>query len=410
VGSLFHLEQQAATATAELTLQPRTPTFDVARVTTVEISPAAVLGRAACDVRVVDGEAFEIVGRIAAGWIIDSVEPLLLADGGGRRTLKADELPLDWRTIRGPDGSTLRIGLPVAITPESVLGLRISGHRPRIPVGTPFSTAEIDMVRLPGESADATLIDFNVGPEAVVEVDGEPAGWLRARGRLSPLVEEGTLRARIRGSDQASNREARVVQRRPPLDASVEVRLDVRDDLLVESFTFSCRPEAGGIDAFVAHFSEPMGEPLDWSVLEPAAVSIAVRRLETPGGLTGGPRNDAIAESWLIECTPAVSSPLVIRAVRTLPFIGALPVPLAWVEGDTSPGGTVVVTAVGCPRPELVSRGLRELPAGVDADRTNANRAEYTFGPPLGDTDGMSAADVVPASNAADTRCCRSRN
>jgi len=405
VGSLFHLEQQAATATAELTVQPRTPTFDVARVTTVEISPAAVLGRAACDVRVVDGEAFEIVGRIAAGWIIDSVEPLLLADGGGRRTLKADELPLDWRTIRGPDGSTLRIGLPVAITPESVLGLRISGHRPRIPVGTPFSTAEIDMVRLPGESADATLIDFKVGPEAVVEVDGEPAGWLRARGRLSPLVEEGTLRARIRGSDQASNREARVVQRRPPLDASVEVRLDVRDDLLVESFTFSCRPEAGGIDAFVAHFSEPMGEPLDWSVLEPAAVSIAVRRLETPGGLTGGPRNDAIAESWLIECTPAVSSPLVIRAVRTLPFVGGVPVPLAWLEGDTTPGGVVVLTAVG-PRPEFMSRRLRTLPTAAEEEVQGGadGRSEFVYGPPVPAGDGLPAAELMPAAAVADAR------
>lgn len=404
-GPLFHVEQQAATATAELTVQPRTPTFDVARVTTVEISPAAVLGRAACDVRVVDGQAFEIVGRIATGWIIDSVEPLLLADGGGRRPLKGDELPLDWRTIRGPDGSMLRIGLPVAITPEAVLGLRITGHRPRIPVGTPFSTAEIDMVRLPGESADATLIDFKVGPEAVVEVDGEPAGWLRARGRLAPLVEEGTLRARIRGSDQASNREARVAQRRPPLDASVEVRLDVRDDLLIESFTFACRPEAGGIDAFVAHFSEPMGEPLDWSVLEPADVSIAVRRLETPGGLTGGPRNDAIAESWLIECTPAVSRPLMIRAVRTLPFVGGVPVPLAWLEGDTSPGGVVVLTATG-PRPEFMSRRLRTLPAAAEDDVQGGveGRSEFFYGPPVPAGDGLPAAELMPAAAGADAR------
>jgi len=401
--AVFHLEQQAPTAAVELTVRPRNPTFDVARVTTVEISPAAVLGRAACDVQVVDGEAFELLARIAPGWIIDSVEPVTLADEGSRRAILGDELLLEWRTIRGPDGNLLRIGLPVALTPADVLGLRISGHRPRIPVGTPFAAAEIDMVRLPGESADAALVDFKVGPEAVVEVDGEPAGWLRARGRLAPLVEEGTLRARILGSDQASNREVRVIQRRPPLDADVEVRLDVRDELLVQSFTFSCEPRGGGIDTLVAHFSEPMGEPLDWSVLAPADVALVVRRLETPGGLAGGLRNDAIAESWLIECTPAVSGPLSIRAVRTLPFVGAVPVPLAWLDGDTTPGGVVELTASG-PRPEIVSRRLRELPGGTDGGSWPGVRGEFVYGPPAVAGDGLSAAELIPAAAPADAR------
>ena len=401
--ALFHLEQQAATGAVELTVRPRTPTFDVARVTTVEISPSAVLGRAACDVRVVDGEAFELVARIAPGWIIDAVEPVTLADEGPRRAILGDELPLEWRTVRGPDGNMLRIGLPVALTPADVLGLRISGHRPRIAVGAPFTAAEIDMVRLPGESADAALVDFKVGPEAVVEVDGEPAGWLRARGRLAQLVEEGTLRARIGGSDQASNREVRVVQRRPPLDADVEVRLDARDELLVQSFTFSCQPEAGGIDTLVAHFSEPMGEPLDWSVLAPADIALTVRRLETPGGLDGGPRNDAIAESWLIECSPAVSGSLSIRAVRTLPFVGAVPVPLAWLDGDTTPGGVVSITASG-PRPAIVSRRLRELPGAGDGGSQPAVRGEFAYGPPAVAGDGLSAAELVPAPAPEDAR------
>jgi len=402
--AIFHIEEESALATTALTVQPRMPTFDVARVTTVEISPEAVLGRVACDVRVVDGEAFELVGRLAPGWVIDSVEATAwpangdVVVGSSREASGGSETPCDWRTVRSPAGATLRIAWSMAATPEVVVGLWIRGHRPRIPIGETFSTADIDMVRFPGESADSALIDFKVGSDALVEIAGEPAPWLRSRGRLASLIEDGTLRARVRGSDQAPDREARVVQRRPPLDAEVEVQLDARDDLLVESFTFTCRPEAGGVEAIVVHFSEPMGEPLAWSVVSPADVTISAHRID------GGIQSDVIAESWLVECTPPIDGPLVVRAVRTLPFIGALPVPLAWVEGDTSPGGTVVLTAVGGPRPELVSRRLRELPAAADPDRTDANRAEYAFGPPLAETDGMSAADVVPASTAADTR------
>jgi hypothetical protein len=402
--AIFHIEEESALATTAITVQPRAPTFDVARVTTVEISPEAVLSRVACDVRVVDGEAFELVGRLAPDWVIDSVEAAAwpangdVVVGSNREASGGSETPCDWRTVRSPAGATLRIAWPMAATPEVVVGLWIRGHRPRIPIGETFSTADIDMVRFPGESADSALIDFKVGSEALVEIAGEPAPWLRSRGRLASLIEEGTLRARVRGSDQAPDREARVVQRRPPLDADVEVRLDARDELLVESFTFTCRPEAGGVEAVVVHFSEPMGEPLTWSVVSPADVTISAQRVDS------GVQSDVIAESWLVECTPPIDGSLVVRAVRTLPFIGALPVPLAWVEGDTSPGGTVVLTAVGGPRPELVSRRLRELPAGADPDRTDANRAEYAFGPPLMETDGMSAADVVPASTAADTR------
>jgi len=407
--AVIHLEQETAGATAHVTLKSRTPTFDVARVTTVEISPEAVLGRAVCDVRVADGETFELVGRLAPGWIVDSVEAAIWPRNAepriaaGREAAGGSDVRCEWRTIRSPTMNMLRIALPVPVSPEVIAGLWIRGHRPRIPSGTGFSTADIDMVRLPGESVESTLVDFKVGPDAVVEIDGEPASWLRAHGRLAALVEDGTLRARIRGSDQAPDREARVVQRRPPLDATVEVRLDVRDELLVESFTFECRPEAGGIDAIVVHFSEPMGEPLVWSAVTPADLAISARRIEGPRD-TSGQIPGPIAESWLVECTPPITGPLTIRAVRTLPFMGALPVPLAWIEGDTAPGGTVVLSAVGGPRPDLVSRRLRELPVPADLVGTGNNRGEFAFGPPESDSEGLPAADIVPAAAPADAR------
>jgi hypothetical protein len=322
---------------------------------------------------------------VAPGWIIDSVD----TDGGdlagGQAQTGSPEsagavagpVPVDWRVVKTPGDSLLRIGLPVGARPGAGVRLRVAGHRPPLRPGAAFSTADIDMVRFTGEAAGAAVIDFKMGPDAVVEVDGEPVGWVPVQGRLAALVEEGTLRGRIRAGDHAVNREARVVQRRPPVDAAVQVRLDARDDRLAQTFTLRCRADAGGIDSLVVNFSEPIGDALNWSVAFPAEVSVTARRLDlTAGGPAG--RRSGIAESWLVAWSPAVSGSVIIRATRTVPFAAAVPVPLAWVEAATQLQGTVVVGASGPLRPRLIGRRLRELPATPAA----GDDTEYVYGPP----------------------------
>jgi len=417
--ALFHFEQQAAAAAVEIGVVPRLPSFDVARVTTVEISPGAVLGRVACDVRVVDGAAFDIEGRVAPGWIIDAVDAVDWTTGGGeggRGVPRGDTVP-EWRVIRGREGAVLRIGLAVGAAPGRSLGLMIAGHRPGLPAGAPFNTGDMDMVQFAGESSDSAVIDFKTSAESVVEIVGEPAAWFPLEGRLAALAEERTPRGRIRGGAQAPARQGRIVQRRPPLDAAVEVRLDVREEMLLESFVFDCRAEAGGIDALVVHFSEPMDDSLEWSLVAPAGAALKPRRLEAAdgrpsgmlsgnaaGGLRssagGGGRGAPIAESWLVELNPRVPGPARLRAVRTIPFSGPVAVPLAWVESARVSRGTVVVSAAGGPRPQIVNRRLRELPADAAGGPPASRVLEFSYGPPVADDDRLPAAELEPAREA----------
>ena len=406
----LHVEMQGPDGAVTIAVENRPAELDTARVTTVEVSPGAVLGRSACEVRVVAGEAFALSGRVMPGWIIDSVEAVDWV--GGRddavrtRAVPAAERRLDWRVERAPTGNTLRIGLSEAATPSRELGLRITGHRPGIPLGGDFATGDMDMVRLDGESAATALIDVKVGPEALVEIDGEPAGWLPADNRLAPLVEEGPARARIRGGERQTSREARVVQRRPPVDARVQVRLTARDDVLAESFTFECAPQTGRIDAVVVHFSEPMGEDLDWSALVPTGIRLTARRLEANDSVRGTlPRGGDVAESWLVEIAPPLDATLTFRASRAVPFAEPLPVPLAWVEGAVTPRGTVAVRGAGAIRAGIVNRRLRELPPGdADAEDSAASAGEFAYGPPQAAPDGLPPADVVPDRVTTDAR------
>lgn len=417
IAARMHFEQQSAAARVVVRLSPRQTELDVARVTTVEMSPGAVLGRAACDVRVVAGEAFNVTARVGSGWFIDSVEavdwPAVTAAASGtatgdglRAAIAAAGRPVDWRIVRARSGSELRVGLAAAATRSRGLGLRITGHRRGMPLGGEFLTSDMDMIQLEGEGADSAVIDFRVGPEAVIEIDAAAIGILPVEGRLASLAEAGSPRGRIRGGSRAAGREARLVERRPPLDASVDVQLVAREGRLAESFTFTCRPDAGDVDAVVVHFSEPLGDAVEWSLVTPEGPTLLARRLDTAeGGRGEGARLPAVAESWLVEIRPAIEGQVTFRAGRTIPFTAPVAAALAWVEGATTARATLVVAGDESARPGVVNRRLRELPPAELAGRTAAGVvAEFAYGdaramaPP---ENREAAAELVPPDVAA---------
>ena len=380
----IHLEQQSAAARATVTIDPRMPRLDTGRVTTLELSPGAVLGRAACDVRVVSGEAFVITGRIAPEWFIDSVEAVewpasAVASTDGDRPLPAADRDrtLDWRVIQASGSSELQIGLAEAATPARPLGLRITGHRRGVPIGGEFLTVDLDMVRLEGETAESSLVDYRVGPDAVIELDGAAMGVVAADNQLAALAEPGAPRGRIRGGDGAAGGTGRLVRRRPPLQADVLVQVVARDSRITESLSFTCQPDAGAVDSVVVRVSEPLGDAVEWSLVDPHAGTLYARRLE-PGG-TAGEEPAAGQESWLVEFRPAVDGAVTFRATRTRPFTAAVAVPLAWVDGATDARGTVVVRGAGGTRPSVINRGLAERPPQIPDDRSAAVVTELSY-------------------------------
>lgn len=374
-------EMQRHSGAPRVVLRGRAAQFDVARVTTVELTRERVVGRASCDVRVVAGQAFSIEGGIMQGWIIDSVEAVDLPagrqpDAADRpRVAVADSRALEWVELPARSGvRPLRIALDAAISPARGVGLRITGHRAGFP-DTGFETGDMDMVRLGGESADMAVIDFRPASEALVEIGGTPVGLFELDDRLRPLAEEAAPRGRIRGGDRATSRRAALVKRRPPLDAEVAIDVVVRDETVTQTFRFTGQANAAPLDSLVVHFSESMGDDLDWELLSPAGGRLVARRVEATD--VAGPRERGAGESWLVELSPAVVGRVRVRASRALPGGDTLPLPLAWVEAAQRPGGTVLVRGEGTSRPGVRNRRLRELPPGVDAPAGTV--AEFAF-------------------------------
>ena len=247
------------------------------------------------------------------------------------------------------------------------------------------------MVRLPRETA---MLELQVGPTAVLEATRGSLGLAPLPERLAALAGSVTPRARMLAGERAADLRARLVRRRPPVEADVSVDLVGREDRLAESFRFTCRPVAGELDTVVVHFSEPMEDGLEWSLIAPGDGSLAAQPL-APGDATRGELRSerAVADSWLVELRPATAATVSFAATRTVPLESSLPLPLAWVEAAERPGGTIRLRGEAGRRPRLVNHQLREVPPLSDAD---PDLIELSYGPPEDFRDGEVAAEVRP--------------
>lgn len=384
------LEQQGPAAHVRAVVMPRAPRVEVMRVTVVDFAPGAVTGVATCDIGVRRGEAFDLTAAVAPGWFIDSVDavgwsPALEGGETGAVLDVRTAEPLEWKVVRDGRGDSLRIGLAAAATPGRRLRLRISGHRAGAAAGAAFSSGEIDMVRLDGETDGRVAIGFKTSAEQAVEIEG-PAG-VAVDPRLAPLVDDPGVRAWAPAGGRAAAWQVSVVRRRPPLDVHAQVRLTVRDDRLSQSFSIECRPDTSDLDAIVVRFSEPMEEQLEWTLLAPAGGALVARRLESA------------EDSWLVEFTPPVREAVTVRAVRTVPFRTPLPVPLVWVEGAARQVGEVIVRDAGRRRPRIVNRRLTELPPRFDdPDQWPSAIAEFSYAGESVHASTPPAAELVPGT------------
>ena len=418
----FELQQPGAGV--QVAVAPREPDLDIARVTTIDVTTAAVIGRAACDIRVRRGSIHRLEAAVGESWFIDSVEPLgtpageqlaITGDSGTDRpavTGSAAEQSgsagpqYDWKVVRERTGDRLILDLPTAVTVDRQLRLRITGHRGGIAAGGRFSSADVDMVRVLGEATDQAWIDLQTSSDTTLQEigGGEEDDAPALPPRLLSLTEGGGWRQRIAGGALTPPREFRLLLRRPPLEVETQARFTVRGDRLNETYSFVCQPLQGQLDAVTVHFSEPVGD-LDWSVLATRETAVFARRLDP---VDRGDRESPVtspwpaATSWRIELTPPVAGSGTLRATAARPFTGPLPLPLAWVESAVSARGEALVQAVGQERPLVRNSWLTELPPRdrqADASLETVTELAYDLAN-AGGGPGP-AAELIPAPAAS---------
>jgi len=384
-GALVHLSAQGPEARVTVTVEPRGPLLDIARATTVDIAAARVIGVAICDVRVPRGEAFVLTGRIGPGWIIDAVEQGVPGGRPGdvvasRPNARPDEA-IEWRVSADAAGSRLRVGLAAAATPARPLALRITGHRTGLDVGGALAVRDLEMVALDGEGEGQAALVLRPPTDAMLDIEPAPAALPPPVSRVAALLGSEPVRSWLPAGSALPAAEVRLVRRRPPVTVHCRVGMTVRDDRVAETYVFECQPGEAALDSLVVHFSEPIEEFAEWTLLRPGSGSVVARPVDLPGRRGG-------ESSWLIDLVPPARETVTIRAARSVALAGVTPVPLARVEGAVAFAGEVVVRTAGRRRPTVVNRRLTELPpAPTRPGDADAIVAEFGF-----DGDAVTAA------------------
>ncbi len=422
----FAFEQQQAGGGVTVAVAARQPEFDIARVTTVDVTTAALIGRAACDIRIRRGSVHRLEARIGPEWLIDAVEPLLPGDllppaddAEVDERLEADRVRdeaadligtrYEWKVVRGSSGDRLILDLPVAVTPARDLRLRISGHRRGVPAGGRFQAVAADMVQLEGEASGQVWIDLRTSPETTLVADAAAETPPPFDPRLTLLAEAGAWRQRVPAGRLAPPCEFVFLRRRPPLKVEAQTRLTIRGEQVSETFSFTCQPQQGELDALTVHFSEAVGD-LDWSLLTAGETTVFARRQEAvapPPRKAAAPAARQAAGAWLIELTPPVTGTTTIRATASRPFTGVLPVPLAWVEAAEETTGRLVIQSVGQDRPHIRNARLRELPANLPGEGPLETLAEFAYDKAAALAGAGPAAELepLPAAERPVPRC-----
>ena len=426
-GAAFAFELQQPDSTVDVLVAPQRPELDIARVTTVELTTAAVIGRAACDIRVRRGSVHRLDAIVGDGWFIDSIEPLgqPAGEAAGASPETTPERPAisatrgkaagslgtryEWKVVRERRGDRLILDLPAAVTTDRELRLRITGHRAAIPAGGRFSSADIEMIRMVGEVPGRSWIDLQTSSDTTLQELGgtEEAPPETLPPRLLALSEGKGWRKRMTSGTLTPPRAFQLLRRRPPLDVQAQARFTVRGDQLNETYSFVCKPIQGQLlDAATVHFSEPVGE-LEWSILAAGNATVFARRLEPidrSGRESPASTRWPTAVSYRIEVTPPVLGVGTLRATATRPFNAPIPVPLAWVEAAVSATGEAIVQAVGQERPLIENHRLTELPPRerhFDTPLETVGELSYDMQAVGGHRSDSPAAVLVPAPVAA---------
>ena len=375
----FVFEQQGADGSCGVSVVKRQPDFDVARVTTVDVSSASLIGRAACDIYVRRGSVHSIAGRIGKEWFIDSVEPLIAEDRAVKRGVETEQyisdrvqsdlgkelgVSYEWKIVRGKNGDRLVLDLPKAIHDGESLRIRITGHRRGVPAGGQIRSTDVDMIQLVGEVSEQAWVDLRTSPETtLVKVKGAENEPL-FEPRLTLLAEEGVWRQRVAVGRLASPEVFRFLRRRPPLEVLAQSQFTVRGDQLSETYSFSCQEFQGELDAVTVHFSEPVGN-LDWSILSDNETTAIARRLNTTESKVATESNStkrSVKESWLVELNPPVTGATTLRATGKRDFIERTAIPLVWIESAVSPQGRINIKAARGSGPTVLNHRLVQLP------------------------------------------------
>ncbi len=323
---------------------------------------------------------------IQSGWTVDAVEDL------------ETRRPVNWELDDSPsDSAFFKVSLDSAIAPDRPARLLVHGRR-ALPAASVFDARQLQMLALDQFQRGIRLISIHAAEGSELRWTGsqdldriDPLKLSPAELRLFPQPAAGFVFA----EDAAFAQAAVALQRRKP-NYAADIRIDaaVQKNVLTETYTIQCVPEAARVDRLLVHFSHARDASLEWSLAGGNSGQFSARRLsageQTQTALPPG------GEVWELNLQLARPGAFEVRGVRSLAFDADTPLSLASITDAATQRGTVAIRALADSGLAIKSR-LAPVPAErLDADRYQTARATYHYQPSRDDLGPEPAVTIAP--------------
>ncbi len=387
-GESLTFDCYSADARLELRVDTRPPQLTTTSGTTVEVGSRDTVARTLSDIKVANGDVFEIHGRIAPEWLIEDVSCLT--------EQRVEEVEAD-----PADATRLVVRLNRSVSARQSARLVVTARRLNPRSGEAFDLASFQPLTWENAPEATQTFSLRTSGEQSWQLQLADGAAMTTREQLSAAVSE-LLSPAIADetvvTQSADGIAAAMLKARPQrLRTSNVCEFVVAQDELIERYAISCVPNQGATDSLLVRFSHPRDGAPTWHIANSPDVAVMAKRMAAEG------RDPAdTTETWQVQFWPPRSTPFVLEAQRKSKFSGETA--LALVEVPSSVGGeavarvvadeSIVVAAEAAgPRPVFPNAALQS----IDGQTV---RAEYRYEP---------SRDVASSAPAALTVSARPR-
>ncbi len=305
------------------------------------------------------GAAFQLAVRVPAGWEVTDVSPVDESGVAGR---------MSWELIPDADGtSRIAIELLEALTPDRPRRVNVWARRT-----VPESQGAWVCPMLSPQNCQSATTVTQVWGRRQIEVYSDPQSTVHdvAPEKLSsPWTTFSTWPKLFDGSrqgarwyltaDPADPPRFTVYPKLAPIQADVNVDVELKDSLLTETFRVRFRPERSGpVTRLLVNLSE-VGDDIAWEVEQPAGWQLVSSRI--PREHCPKENQSEQGELWELRLPTIASEEVVVRGTRVRVLTLPSKVGLVFLPQASTLSASVTLNLPESSAIHAVTRGLEDL-------------------------------------------------
>jgi len=361
-------------ASVEVQVARRAPDATVALGTSLVMADSDITGKLVSQWNVTQGKVHRLLGELAPGWVIETVE-----------TVPSEALG-EWFINQRDERRYIDIQLASGVRPERGVTVVISGRLPRSRYSDRISANRLRIVTWQGARVAKHLLAFEPSePFALEPVGNLPKVELDSlKGIDEALLDANAASASLFDlSSEGETAGVELTAKQGKFAADVSVSISVTGQQLLQKNRVVVRPISNRIDRVLIAATQTLGDDVHWS--DPAAGStISAQRLSTDDPRAAG--LPAGSELWLVNLPKPSAAPMEIMATQTHDHSRRSIVPLLSLPEAIEQRGRIVLQAGFDLAPTVDALGMSAVPLPAPPPDPSAEawlptRAAYRYDP-----------------------------